>query len=628
MSDQNVDSKIDVVLNNGTCVTESLASGGMGVVYIGVDALERRVVVKFLKYDGGRGTSTFAEFKRKFVEEAEIMVNLEDCPAFAKVYHIDKKEEAITMEFIRGTPLNEVLDPRRGEISSRDLRKYLLAFYVIAESLSKAHSAQIVHRDIKPENMIEQPERRGVKVIRLIDVGISKKFRPDSEDIMISGTPDYMPPEQFTEPMTNRQADQYAMGCVLYELFTGERFILTESENPLDVLHQHTDDEYRQQRFSVIDNYRKRALIELMMVKDPRERLGGMLEVMGALKLLERQLQIEEEQQFIMRDSLTELAALIKLGAEGAFGGQWEMQGAQKLLHRQIEARKGKPQTVTAPVPQAMLELVKADPEESVPTEQAVSGSVHCVNSGQLVSEAPAVPTVMPVARTLTPLPSAVPSGHPVLEARRRESSSDELAATHPMESPKRKGGIYLLFIAVLLSAGLGFGLWYIQKKDDVSKPSKSAQLANKPAMRPIVKARRVLPMPMQPRVMRPSPVVSRLGPRTLPKHPYDVLLKKCPLQACKHTTGEEAWIRKQTMELKDPCVALKVFLKMKGIYTVKFVKDKNGKQAWNIKYVGNKQKWGIKWAIKGRSWAPGRLAYKGYAQRCKEYKAAQKAKP
>jgi len=94
----------------------------------------------------------------------------------------------------------------------------------IAAALAALHEAGIVHCDVKPENLFVLSDRAWGTLprVKVIDFGVSRRIdEPPADDASIAGTPAYMAPEQWKgapQPAT----DVYALGCVLYELVTGE----------------------------------------------------------------------------------------------------------------------------------------------------------------------------------------------------------------------------------------------------------------------------------------------------------------------------------------------------------------------------------------------------------------------
>jgi serine/threonine-protein kinase len=99
-------------------------------------------------------------------------------------------------------------------------------FKQVLSGLAVVHKAGIVHRDIKPGNIIISEDR--IPQVKIVDFGIAKNPSTEKERLKISntgevvGTPSYMSPEQCTGKELDARSDIYALGCVMYECFTGK----------------------------------------------------------------------------------------------------------------------------------------------------------------------------------------------------------------------------------------------------------------------------------------------------------------------------------------------------------------------------------------------------------------------
>src|SRR5206468_12534773 len=92
-----------------------------------------------------------------------------------------------------------------------------------ARGLAAAHKVGLIHRDIKPSNIwVEEPSRR----IKLLDFGLARQAQDNSQLThtgAVVGTPAYMAPEQADGQKVDERCDLFSLGCVLYEMATGQQ---------------------------------------------------------------------------------------------------------------------------------------------------------------------------------------------------------------------------------------------------------------------------------------------------------------------------------------------------------------------------------------------------------------------
>jgi Protein kinase domain len=194
-----------------------LGRGGMGEVYKAEDLKLRQIVaLKFLPEELSSDGPMLARFHRE-VRAARQITH----PNVCRVHDIGETEigletlQFLSMEYIDGEDLSALL--RR--IGHFPAAKALELARQLCAGLGAAHEAGMVHRDLKPANIMLDGRGRA----RITDFGLSglaEELRGDEEP---SGTPAYMAPEQLGGAPATMASDIYALGLVLYEIFTGKR---------------------------------------------------------------------------------------------------------------------------------------------------------------------------------------------------------------------------------------------------------------------------------------------------------------------------------------------------------------------------------------------------------------------
>ena len=196
-------------------VERELGAGGMATVYLARDLRhDRDVAIKVLHPElaAALGAERFlAEIKTTARLQHPHILPLLDSGDAAGLYYV--------MPYASGDTLRSRLDRERQLPVDEAVR----IAREVADALAHAHAAGVVHRDIKPENILLQDGHA-----RVADFGIALAVEHASgarltQTGLSLGTPQYMAPEQaMGERTIDARADIYSLGCVLYEMLTGE----------------------------------------------------------------------------------------------------------------------------------------------------------------------------------------------------------------------------------------------------------------------------------------------------------------------------------------------------------------------------------------------------------------------
>ena len=206
-----------VVLGGRYSLTERIASGGMASVWRAHDDVLARTVAVKLLHDHLAADEAFRErFRREAIAAAKLthphVVSLYDTGS-------DGDRVYLVMEFVDGATLREVI----GDLGKLDPGQAAGIGERIARALDYAHERGLVHRDIKPANILIGDDGS----VKVADFGIAKAEEHDldlTKTGTVLGTAAYVAPEQITgaHPVDGR-ADQYALGCMLYEALAGQQ---------------------------------------------------------------------------------------------------------------------------------------------------------------------------------------------------------------------------------------------------------------------------------------------------------------------------------------------------------------------------------------------------------------------
>ena len=194
---------------------EPLGSGGMSVVYRGLDtALQREVAVKVLHPHLARQQDARARLAR----EARAVARLQH-PNILEVFDFadpSSEDAFLVTELVRGETLKSFAERERlfpPEFAA-------LVIQQLARALGHAHEAGVIHRDLKPENVMVRDDG----VLKLMDFGIARVLDP-AERMTVTGalvgSPAYMAPEVIDGEPATAESDVFSLGTLLYWLWTG-----------------------------------------------------------------------------------------------------------------------------------------------------------------------------------------------------------------------------------------------------------------------------------------------------------------------------------------------------------------------------------------------------------------------
>jgi serine/threonine-protein kinase len=199
-----------------------LGRGGMGEVYRADDLkLGQAVALKFLPPDVDRDPARLTQLHTEVRMARQV-----SHPNVCRVYDIDEVDghTFLSMEYVDGEDLASLL--RR--ISRFPEERGLAIARQVCAGLAAAHGRGVVHRDFKPANVMLD----GSGTVRITDFGLAGV----TGEALRAGTPAYMAPEQLAGAEVTARSDIYALGLVLYEIFTGQRAL--EGGNLAELIHK------------------------------------------------------------------------------------------------------------------------------------------------------------------------------------------------------------------------------------------------------------------------------------------------------------------------------------------------------------------------------------------------------
>ena len=321
-----------------------LGQGGMGEVYRAKDMrLDREVAVKVLP----EHLEANADALKRFEREAKAVAALSH-PNILTIHDVGSESgiSFVVTELLQGQTLRSLLSA-----GSIPLRKGVEIVIAVAEGLAAAHSKGIIHRDVKPENIFLTSDDR----IKILDFGLARNVPQQITEALtqshitrtgvVMGTIPYMSPEQVRGESVDGRSDIFSLGCVLFEIITGERAFQgnTSAEIVSAIL--------RDDPLALPDNISTELsnIIRHCLEKNPEKRFHSAHDLVFALRSMERpsthaqRLTIRHHQgTMIVLGILIAIIALI-LGLRKEFPFQTQLPKIQSLAVLPLKNLSGDP---------------------------------------------------------------------------------------------------------------------------------------------------------------------------------------------------------------------------------------------------------------------------------------------
>ncbi len=262
-------------------IVDKLGEGGMGAVYKAEDTtLQRLVALKALSTQLAQNE----EARARFVREAQAASALNHAN-ITTVYELleEEGEQFIAMEYVEGKTIRDIIES--GHVS---IRKALDIIIQAAEALEAAHNKGILHRDVKSANIMVSMEGN----VKVMDFGLAhlEERSQLTRTGTTMGTLAYSSPEQLIGRPVDRKSEVFSLGCVFYELLTGQLPFRSPSEGELV--------------FAIINNEQDRpsklredvpekvdAVVTRMLEKKPELRYPSCGELLSDLKAIRGELE-------------------------------------------------------------------------------------------------------------------------------------------------------------------------------------------------------------------------------------------------------------------------------------------------------------------------------------------------
>ena len=264
-----VDSAGGALLDGRYRLDGLLGAGGMGHVYRALHVgINRPVAVKMLRGEHGVTAAAIMQFQREAIASGQL-----DHPNIVAVSDLGVLPDGnlfIVMELLEGESLGDRL-AREGSLpwaESLELVRGVMA------GLQHAHDHGVVHCDIKPDNLF-LARKHGDTVVKILDFGIAQSAAGSASapSAIVTGTPDYMAPEQATGAVATPAVDLYAASVVLYQMLCGHTPFAGADPHAKLLAHVHRDPPAFDPALAIPP--RVEALVRAGLAKTPAGRPGS-----------------------------------------------------------------------------------------------------------------------------------------------------------------------------------------------------------------------------------------------------------------------------------------------------------------------------------------------------------------
>ncbi|NQV33932.1 MAG: serine/threonine-protein kinase [Phycisphaeraceae bacterium] len=250
-------------------IERELGRGAAGVVYLAHDTkLDRSVAIKSLPAE----VMANPKARLRFSREARLLASVNH-PNIATIHEVLEEAEGVgylVLEYVPGQTLAERIAGARLKPAEA-----LSIAQQIAEAVAAAHEHDVIHRDLKPANIKITPEGQ----VKVLDFGLAKAVGGEAaaqkstitQPGRVIGTPAYMSPEQARCRPTDKRADIWSFGCVLYEMLTGQ--LPFEGETISDTLANILQTEPDWHALPQATPETIQVLVRRCLQKDPHQRL-------------------------------------------------------------------------------------------------------------------------------------------------------------------------------------------------------------------------------------------------------------------------------------------------------------------------------------------------------------------